>query len=114
MKTLKDIHLKRQEIKAIRELKQKLLKKFPDIEVILYGSKARGDSKESSDIDILILIDQKIDRNLKEKITQIKYDIELKYDVIFSTIIENKKVWKSPLFNVMPLHLNVHKDGVSI
>jgi hypothetical protein len=50
---LKKINLKDNERKALRELKERLLKKYPGVEIILYGSKARGDFDKESDIDLL-------------------------------------------------------------
>ena len=44
------------EKKALAELKEKIKEKYPDAEIILYGSKARGDCDENSDIDLMIII----------------------------------------------------------
>ena len=59
--------LKGNEKKALQELKQRLLKRFPDAEIIIYGSKTRGDYEQFSDIDLLILVDSQVNRELKEK-----------------------------------------------
>jgi len=114
MKSLKQLNLKEHEKRALQDLKNKVLKKFPDAEIILYGSKARGDGEEFSDIDLLVFVDSKVDRKIKEQITEIKYDIELKYDVVFGTIIENREFWNSPLANAMPFHWNIDRDGVHL
>jgi predicted nucleotidyltransferase len=113
MRTLEEIKvLKKNEKEALSELKSQLKQRIPDAEIILYGSKARGDSEELSDIDLLILIDKKVDRKLKEKIVDIRYDIELKYDVVFGLVIENKNFWDSSLANAMPFHKNVEREGI--
>jgi len=113
MKTLKEVKsLNKNEREALNELKSRLKKQIPDTEIILYGSKARGDSEEFSDIDLLILMDKKVDKKLKEKIIDIRYDIELKYDVVFGLVIENKNFWDSSLANAMPFHQNVEKEGI--
>ena len=114
MKALKKLNFKENEIRALEELKEKIYEKFPDAEIILYGSKARGDTNEESDIDVLILINSHINRKLKEEITEIMYDIELKYDVIFGNIIENLDFWNSPLANAMPFHWNIDKEGIHL
>lgn len=114
MKNIAQLKINENEKKALRELKKILYKKFPDAEIILYGSKARGDYEEFSDIDLLILLDSKITRRLKGKITEITYDIGLKHDVVFGTMIENRDYWKSPLANTMPLHWNIDRDGVHV
>jgi hypothetical protein len=114
MKSIEQIKLKENESMALFELKERLLQRFSDVEVIIYGSKARGDDEEFSDIDLLILVDSQINRKLKEEITEITYDIELKYDVVFGIIVENRDFWKSPLANSMPLHWNIDRDGVRL
>ncbi len=111
---LTQARLKENEANALNELKKRLLGKYPDIEIILYGSKARGDHEKFSDIDLLVLINSQVTRNLKEEITEIIYDIELMYDVVFGTIIENKDYWKSPLANAMPLHWSIDREGIHL
>jgi len=114
MKNIAQLKLKENEKMALQELKQKLLKSFPDVKVILYGSKVRSDDEEFSDIDLLILINSQVIRRIKEEITEITYDMELKYDVVFGIIIENRDFWESPLANAMPLHWNIDREGVHV
>jgi uncharacterized protein len=113
-KTIAKIDLRNNEKKALEELKEKILKIYPEARIILYGSKARGDFDRESDIDLLILIPQKINTKLEEEIYHISYEIELKYNVVFGEIIENKKFWETPLANVMPLYQNIDKEGIAI
>lgn len=114
MKTLKELNLKGNEKKALQELKERLLERFANVEIILYGSKARGDFDEESDIDLLILLDSPVTSKLEEEITHVTYDIELKYDVVFGKIVENKDFWNTPLANAMPLHWNIDREGVLV
>lgn len=114
MKTLQELNLKENERKALQELKKRVSERFPDAEIILYGSKARGDADEESDIDILVLLDSKISNALEEEIFHISYTIELEYDLVFGVIVENKDFWRTPLANAMPLHWNIDEEGVPI
>lgn len=122
MKILQELHLKENDKKALNELKAKIYERFPDSEIILYGSKARGDSDEESDIDLLILINYPpqdweagdIDSNLERQIRDISFDLELKYEVVFNILIESKQYWDTPLANAMPIHWNIENEGVYI
>jgi len=114
LKTIDQVKLRDNEKKALEELKQRILERFPNAKIILYGSKARGDDEEFSDLDLLVLIDSQINRNIKEEVTQIKYKMELKYDVVFGTLIENIDFWESAIANAMPLHCNIDREGISI
>ena len=42
MENLSLITLKENERKSLKELKEKIVEKFPDTEIILFGSKVRG------------------------------------------------------------------------
>jgi len=112
--TLKKINLRENEKNALRELKERILERFPNAEIILYGSKARGDSNKESDIDLLILVESLVNTKLEEEIFHISYQIELKYELVFGEIVENKDFWNTPLANAMPLHWNIDREGVHI
>lgn len=102
------------ESNAIYKLKYELLKSFPEVEMILFGSKVRGDFVDFSDIDVLILVDKEVGHELKDKIVEIAYDIELEFNIVFGLIIENKKSWRSSKYSVMPLFQNIEREGVVI
>ncbi len=114
MRTLENLKLKENEKKALLELKKRICEKFPDAEIILFGSKVRGDADEESDIDLLILVDSPVDTKLEEEIFHISYEIELKHDVVFGEIVQSKNFWNSPLANAMPLHWNIDREGVRL
>ncbi len=114
MRNKPNLLLKRNEEKAIGEFKREVFKRFPHAQFILYGSKARGDPEEFSDIDILVLLDEEIDTRVEDTIFDIAYDIELKFDVVISVIVESKQFWESELSKAMPLHWSVEKEGVAV
>jgi predicted nucleotidyltransferase len=64
-------------------------------EIVLFGSRARGDWDGESDWDFLILSEQEEQSRIKEKIRQdVLKEIEyVTFDVVF-TLFHNKKVWK--------------------
>lgn len=83
-----------------------------DAEIILYGSRARGNYKQESDWDILILLTTFVNENLKEKIRNELFEIELETDQAISSIIQSKKEWND--FNLTPFYRNIEKEGVVI
>lgn len=83
--------------------------------VILYGSYARGDYNDSSDIDVMILVD--VDDKDIHRIENIFYDLafdsELKYGKCLSPVIKNVDsfdYWSDTL----PFYKNVKKEGVKV
>ncbi len=67
----------------ITELKSLLSSKLGDKlkQVILFGSQAKGEGRETSDYDFLIILTEKPDWKLRRKISDYCYEIDLKYGV---------------------------------
>lgn len=85
-------------------------------QVILYGSYARGEQDkngEISDIDIMILVDLENEeiRRLEEKVIDYSYDLDLKYDILLSPIIENIENFKDRT-RYMSFYKNIESEGV--
>ena len=86
-------------------------------QIILYGSYARGDFNENSDIDIMILTDKK-DRELEnyyDKVIEIAYNIESNNDfkIHLSPLVKNIDKFNYWL-DTIPFYMNVEKEGVSL
>lgn len=112
------INIKEWEKKSQREMS--LLRKvqncihaiIPNADIILYGSRVRGEAKKYSDWDFLILVDEPVKRDLTEKLQDSLYEIELETDEILSSIVRSKKDWNSPKYSVLPFKHNVEQEGV--
>lgn len=50
--------------------------------IVLFGSQARGDSKDYSDYDILIILDKDYSSKDENRILDLCYDIDLKYNIL--------------------------------
>lgn len=83
--------------------------------IILYGSYARGDHDDESDIDIVAIVHGKradLQKKLKE-IWDISSDLELEYGVIISpTVIPYDEYLKFK--DTLPYYYNISKEGVNI
>ncbi|OGC01793.1 hypothetical protein A2V82_09590 [candidate division KSB1 bacterium RBG_16_48_16] len=84
----------------------------PNADIILYGSRVRGEASKDSDWDLLILVDQPVDNNLITKLRDSLYETELETDEILSCIVRSKQDWYSPKYSVLPFKGIVEKEGV--
>ncbi len=93
-------------------IKQRILTKNPDAQVVLFGSHARGQATADSDWDILILLNGlKIGRETEKEYREELFELELEIGEPISTFVYSKNEWESK-FSMTPLYDNVKKEGV--
>ena len=81
--------------------------------VVLYGSYARGDNTDDSDVDILVLTKVSSDETKKydRELNKIFSRVGLEHDILLSMFLTNKDhyIYWLP---AMPFYQNIEKDGV--
>ena len=92
---------------------QQALRSLPmQLDARLYGSEARGDARENSDIDLLILVDQpSVSDKDEDRIFAPLYQIELQTGVAINPLIMPKREWGKRL---SPFYINVENEGVKL
>ncbi|MGF7139086.1 nucleotidyltransferase domain-containing protein [Roseimarinus sediminis] len=89
-------------------------KTAPDSEVYLYGSQARGNAKQFSDWDLLILLNQpNIPFEFETKFMDEFYELELETGEVISPLIYSKNEWDLK-YAITPLFENIKKEGVKL
>ena len=80
-------------------------------DVALFGSQARGDSKESSDFDVLIVLDKEYTWKDENQILDLCYDIDLKYNILLDVhVISNKEL--ATICGRQSIFINALKSGI--
>jgi len=79
----------------------------------LFGSKARSDSTEYSDIDILLIVADD-DWRFEKSIIEIGSDISLEYDVLLDVRILSVGQWQYLADIQAGLHQNITRDAVPL
>ena len=96
------------------KISQSIHIKDPNADVYLFGSRARGDFRDNSDWDILILVNEnKVTNDIEDKFREDLYDIELESGQIISTLIYPKNYWNSTLV-FSPLYNNIRSEGIKL
>lgn len=84
-------------------------------EIILFGSYARGDFDEESDIDLIVLVDMPDVElnNYISVVTDATFDLDLQYNVLLSIVLKDINqfnLWKTTL----PFYMNIVEEGEKI
>ena len=98
----------------LKEFREEMQKIYLDRlkEIILFGSYARGDAVEDSDIDIVMLLEDVKDIYAeREKYFPVTSRISLKYDTVVSVVPLDSRDFQQKR---TPLILNVSKEGIPV
>ncbi len=84
-------------------------------EIILFGSYAKNQSDEESDIDIIVLVDEdKMQlKAYSHSVAEAVTDLNLKYNVVLSVIIQSTTEYEE-YKEVLPFFINIRREGVPI
>lgn len=98
----------------IQLIRQKVNELDNTAEVILYGSRARGDNKRDSDWDVMILLNRKdVDKRVEQVFRHHLLDIELEIGVPISVFVYSKSDWEGK-YSITPLFKSIKKEGILI
>lgn len=99
---------------VIAELMQGLKELYGDrlVHVVLFGSQARGDASEGSDIDILVVLQGPVRAGREiSRAGEITASLSLRHDVVISCTFVSAERYE---LERSPLLMNIHKEGVMV
>jgi len=80
-------------------------------DVILFGSVARGEATEESDVDVLIVLDGPVDRHVENKrLSGLVIDLMEEYGWVVTPIVASTEALQSEQW---PLYRSIHSEGRS-
>jgi predicted nucleotidyltransferase len=86
----------------------------PQAEIILYGSRSRGDAILESDWDLLILVDGLVNDERVDRLRHSLYEIEWDSGEVISSIVRNREEWESDIYRAIPFHQRVQQEGMRL
>jgi predicted nucleotidyltransferase len=97
----------------LKELSHLLKTRFLDDlkDVVLFGSQVYEKASKDSDYDILIILKEKVDWKTEREISDICYEIDLKYNIITDVHIIGESEL-STLRGKQPIFVNAITDGI--
>ncbi len=113
MKTLAEIDLAPRDRAAIEGAVRIIQAHLPAEEIILFGSKVRGEDDPESDIDRLVLTSRPVSRAERHALLAALYPIQLEQEVCLSPLVVAAADWRSGPISVLPIRHEVDEQGVA-
>ena len=108
------LNLAANEKEALKKAKKLLQNKFPVEELMVFGSVARGEATEESDLDLLVLTSQPMSHREKHDMSDIIFEINLSKGTNISILVVDRKTWETGLWSVLPIHQDVTREGITV
>ena len=113
MKRLTETRLSANERQTINDAVYMLKKRFSIQEIILFGSKARGDSGPWSDIDILVIVREE-SWPFRGEISTLAARVSLEYDVLIGPRVIGLERWEGMERDGFSLYRNISAEGIPL
>jgi uncharacterized protein len=94
-------------------IRQNVSKLDDQAEVILYGSRARGEERSESDWDVLVLTNYPVDHKKEREFRDNLFDLELETGEPFSLFVYSKSDWFTKQKST-PFFYNVLQEGIAL
>ena len=113
MKSIDEIQLTDKEKEILQKIRAAAKSVLPDATVIFFGSRARGDAREYSDWDILVLTET-VDWKIEQQVFSALFEVELDEDIIIGPLILPRDEWDFKRFKDHPIHERVDEEGILV
>jgi uncharacterized protein len=80
-------------------------------QILLFGSRARGDAQDSSDYDMLVVVDHRTPE-LRAIILEVESQLMERYEALVATVLRSEAEWQQ--LQGFPLARNIAREGVPL
>lgn len=95
------------------ELKRRLAEAVEMIDFKVYGSKARCDDEEFSELDVFIEV-ATLDRKTRDLISEIAWEIGLANLIVISPLVFSVDETENSPLRASPILLNIKEEGIRV
>lgn len=107
--------LPRAEQNWLEEYRDALRREYPGVvrRMIVYGSKARGDANEESDIDIVIIVKNEAEC-LDEQMRTLGHDLAILTPALPQLFVHTESSWEDRIKRQFPFQQIVEREGIDV
>lgn len=114
MKKLADLKLSKNVHEALQAARARLNSEFNVDRILLFGSVVRGTADDQSDEDLLIVLREPVNHQMRDRISSIILDLNLDYGTNLSELIVDRETWDHGIPSALPIHKIIDEEGVPL
>lgn len=111
-KTLDQSSLPQPLRKALEAARDRIAAEFAVDRIVLFGSVARGTAGEESDADLLVVLEERPDSRVRNRVSSLLFEINLERDTNLSALVVDRQSWEAGVFSVLPIHGAIEREGI--
>jgi predicted nucleotidyltransferase len=106
--------VKENERLALEALKTRIQALTDINKIIVFGSVARGEATEESDLDVLVVTETPMSYKDETAIFDITFFVNMEHDTNISVVVTPKEKWSSPVWSLLPLYQAIDREGIAV
>ncbi len=107
--TMKDI-----ERSILEKFRSLLLERVQVYKIILFGSRARGDAQEDSDMDVLVILDEPITPGVRDAVSDCAWEAGFDAGVVVASVAFTREEWEEGPEYYSPFAESVRSEGIPL
>ncbi len=104
------------------QIEKKILKKFraslstrvPLYQLILFGSRARGDAEPFSDMDVLVVVDSRLDDQIRELVSDCAWEAGFAEGMVLVPVVFSRDEWEKGPERHSLLAMAIEAEGIPL
>lgn len=101
------------DLKIAEELKRKLSEVIPLLDFRIFGSRAKGDADEFSDMDVFVKV-ERLDKEIKERIEEVTWEVGFENLMVISPLIFTRDEIENTPLRSSPIVQSITEEGVRL
>lgn len=101
------------DLEILKKFRRLLSEKVQVNQVILFGSRARGDAEPDSDMDVLVIIENKTDE-IEDFVSDCAWEAGFYHGIVVSPVVYSRDEWENGPEHFSPFVQNVLAEGVHL
>lgn len=100
------------DLQVVQEFAARVRAHYSDARVIVFGSRARGDADQDSDLDICVVV-PRLDTPTWEEISDIAWDVGFLHEVLICSVKFDREAFMHGPLSRSPLVQTILREGVA-